>query len=623
MNTGASICSDVSCTGVGVDENPTCSVSPTNLNFGSVDISGGYADRTFTITNTGTGTLTGDPSESCSHYSIVSGGDPYSLGAGQSRTVTVRFDPSSTGTKTCTVNTGASICSDVSCTGVGVDNDPVCSVNPTSLDFGDVTVGLYLDKVFTIQNTGGGTLTGAPSENCGHYDIVAGAGQYNLTAGQHKAVQVRFEPTSAGTHTCTVNTGASICLDVSCTGNGIEPPPACTVDPTSLNFGSVNVSGGYADRAFTITNTGGGTLTGDPSEGCSHYSIISGGDPYSLGAGQSRTVTVRFDPSSTGTKTCTVNTGASICSDVSCTGVGFEEPDCSVSPTSLNFGSVDVSGGYVDKTFTITNTGGGTLTGDPSESCSDYSIVSGGDPYSLGAGQSRTVTVRFNPSSTGTKTCTVNTGASICSDVSCTGVGFETETAELHLWVAGTSWYGDTNVPGWVPGDMWMKWSDAGSHPIHDPSWNDCPNNIQDMATGPINEYLSFYITEVIVGDYGLDIDSSCTSISVEVEYDIEPPLIGSYGNIWTSTDAAGCPMYEYPYSTSCTTGSRTIPSQYVYTTGRIEINVGYHDEDSLGDNDAGVKEFTYTFNGWMVPSRSESERETGEIRVLLDTPED
>jgi hypothetical protein len=105
---------------------------------------------------------------------------------------------------------------------------------------------------------------------------------------------------------------------------GYLPSPACQVSPTSLDFGIVTV-GNYHDKTFTITNTGGGTLAGSVSESCNHYSIVSGGGAYSLGAGQSRIVTVRFAPTATGTHTCTIETGTALCNDVSCIGVGEEE----------------------------------------------------------------------------------------------------------------------------------------------------------------------------------------------------------------------------------------------------------------------------------------------------------
>ncbi|MFH1844776.1 MAG: T9SS type A sorting domain-containing protein, partial [bacterium] len=317
------------------------------------------------------------------------------------------------------IETGTGECGDVSCDGVG--EDPVaCSVVPGSLDFGTVTVGSYVDDTFTITNTGGGTLTGSVSEPCNHYAIFSGGGAYSLGAGQSVVVTVRFEPTTSGPHACSIETGTGECGDVSCTGVG-EDPAACLVSPASLDFGTVTV-GDHVDDTFTITNTGGGTLTGSVSEPCSHYIIVSGGGAYSLGTGQSVVVTVRFEPTASGPHACTIETGSGECGDVSCDGVGEDPAACSVSPASLDFGTVTV-GSYTDDTFTITNTGGGTLTGSVSEPCDHFAIVSGGGTYSLSSGQSVVVTVRFEPTAGDTFSCLIETGDSLCGDVACTGIG--------------------------------------------------------------------------------------------------------------------------------------------------------------------------------------------------------
>jgi agmatine deiminase len=98
---------------------------------------------------------------------------------------------------------------------------------------------------------------------------------------------------------------------------------------------------------------------------------------------------------------------------------GESEPICDVAPGSLDFGTV-ILGEYLDTTFTITNTGGGTLSGTVTETCDHYQITSGGGPYSLGADESVVVTVRFEPAIGGSLYCTVETGTD-CNDVSCSG----------------------------------------------------------------------------------------------------------------------------------------------------------------------------------------------------------
>jgi cold shock CspA family protein len=315
--TGSPLCGSVSLTGLG-DNPPACSTSPSALDFGTVTV-GSAVDTSFTITNTGGGTLTGSVSETCAHYSIVSGGGSYSLTAGQQVTVAVRFEPSAAGTHACGIETGGALCTGVSCAGVG-ENPPACSVSPSALDFGTVTVGSAVDTSFTIANTGGGTLTGSVSEACAHYSVVSGGGPFSLTAGQQVTVTVRFEPSAAGIHACAIETGGAPCAGVSCTGVG-DDPPTCSVQPVTIDFGTVMV-GTFVDTTFTITNTGGGSLSGVVSEACGPFDIVSGGGTYSLGAGHMRSVVVRFAPVSLGAHECAVETGAAPCSDVTLTGMG-------------------------------------------------------------------------------------------------------------------------------------------------------------------------------------------------------------------------------------------------------------------------------------------------------------
>lgn len=80
--------------GGGPITNAAISVSPGNLSFGSV-AAGATAQLSFTVRNTGVGTLTGTASVS-PPFSIISGGT-YNLGSDQSQTVTIRFAPIGSG----------------------------------------------------------------------------------------------------------------------------------------------------------------------------------------------------------------------------------------------------------------------------------------------------------------------------------------------------------------------------------------------------------------------------------------------------------------------------------------------------------------------------------------------
>jgi M6 family metalloprotease-like protein len=410
-------CANVSCQGIGILPPPACLIVPDTLNFGNV-IYGSFKTMTFDITNTGYGNLIGSMSDACTPFDIISDKN-YNLSHNESQTMSIFFYPTSPGSFNCTIETGNSACVDVYCYGTS-SIGPVCILQPDTLDFGTVVVGNNADLGFFITNIGGDTLSGTVSEACSHYEIISGAGAYALANGESLFVTVRFEPTVSGNHTCTIETGSAQCGDVYCAGDGTDSA-LCVVDPDTLDFGTV-VVGNNADLDFFITNTGGDTLTGNVSEICDHYSIISGAGAYALAADETLTVTVRFEPTVSGNHTCTIETGSGLCGDVYCTGDGMDPALCIIDPDTLDYGVVTV-GDSLDLAFIISNGGGDVLTGDVSEACGHFNIVSGSGGYALAPAETLTVTVRYKPSSIGFHECTIETGSVLCSDVYCSGTG--------------------------------------------------------------------------------------------------------------------------------------------------------------------------------------------------------
>ncbi|HYT70126.1 MAG TPA: S8 family serine peptidase, partial [Gemmatimonadales bacterium] len=176
---------------------PVIGVTPASLDFGTVTV-GTSKDLSFTVRNTGSSTLTGSASTSAP-YGIASGGS-FSLGPGASQLVTVRFSPTVTGSAPGTVaftSNGGNLSRPV--TG---GTPPVISVIPASLDFGTVAVGSSQDLSFTVQNTGGSTLTGSASTSA-PYSIPSGA-SFSLGPGASQLVTVRFAPTVTGSAPGTV-----------------------------------------------------------------------------------------------------------------------------------------------------------------------------------------------------------------------------------------------------------------------------------------------------------------------------------------------------------------------------------------------------------------------------------
>jgi subtilisin-like proprotein convertase family protein len=122
----------------------------------------------------------------------------------------------------------------------GTDPDPLISVTPGSQNFGSVAAGNSADRTFTVQNIGGGTLTGSATTS-DPFSIFSG-GSFSLGPGDSQSVVVRFSPVGGTTFTGTVG--------ITSNGGNVSPAVTGTVPLLTL---SVNKSG-----------TGRGTVTSNP-----------------------------------------------------------------------------------------------------------------------------------------------------------------------------------------------------------------------------------------------------------------------------------------------------------------------------------------------------------------------
>lgn len=339
---------------------PAGVVSSANLDFGQVAL-GDSLDLSVVVRSTGDGPLTGYIQEGCEHFAVVAGGGAYTLAPGDSLTATVRFRPTVAGIFGCVLTTSSCQCSNATLSGEGVGGEEpvaVCDVSPTSLDFGTVVPDSSVYKLFRIKNAGGGTLTGNVSEACAAYSIVAGGGDYALAEAESVNVLVRFlGPGTDGDYPCSIETGGAVlkalaaCSDVAATGTVRTPQAACTITPSSLDFGILEAA--EADTlAFVVKNTGdvGSTLSGSVSESCAAYTIVSGGGDFNLAAGESVAVSVGFVSGSTGSFPCTIETGIGTCADVGCTAVVSAPSGSELMPEDLAYlGAFKFGGGMLNE----------------------------------------------------------------------------------------------------------------------------------------------------------------------------------------------------------------------------------------------------------------------------------
>ena len=185
-------------------------------------------------------------------------------------------------------------------------------------------------------------------------------------------------------------------------------------------LGTSPSTAGILDATWTAptTNTDGTPLTdltsyllyyGPSTSPCPGSSSVRVASPTSSPV-PNQTVSSRLSGLATGTLYNVAITAVdSLGNQSACSSVAsaVARPDFGVSPNgTVNFGSVTI-GSFADQVFTVSNTGGGTVSGSAS-TAAPFSIVSG-SPFALaGVGATQNVTVRFAPTTIATASATVS-----------------------------------------------------------------------------------------------------------------------------------------------------------------------------------------------------------------------
>jgi hypothetical protein len=417
----------VSLSGTGVAAaGPSANVAPSSLSFGNQPVGTPSGTLTATLANSGSAALSvssiavaganaGDFAQSNSCGSSVA--------AGGSCTISVTFDPTASGSRTASVsisdNATAGSPQTIGLSGTGTV--VAASLSPTSLSFGSEAVSTKSGTLTaTLTNNGNAALslssialTGA---NTGDFAETNTCGS-SVAAGGSCTISVTFDPTTSGSRSASVSitdnaTGSPQSLSLSGTGTTV----AAGLSPTSLAFGSEAVSTASGTLTATLTNSGTAAL--------SLSSIaLAGANPgdfaetntcgSSVAAGGSCTISVTFDPTTSGSRSASVSitdnaTGSPQSLSLSGTGTAAA---ASLSPTSLSFGSQPIAITSSAQTVTLTNGGTTalsisslTITGT---NAADFAEVADTCGSSVAAGANCTIGVAFTPSISSPETASI------------------------------------------------------------------------------------------------------------------------------------------------------------------------------------------------------------------------
>jgi hypothetical protein len=425
--------------------------NPSSLSFGNV-IVGSNQSLSETVTNTGGSSVTiSQATISGTGFSLSGITTPLTLTAGQSATFSVKFAPlsaaSASGNVTIT-STASNPTLTIPVTGTGVTQGTLGS-NPTSLGFGNVTVGANQSLSETVTNTGGSSVTISQATINGTGFSLSGiTTPLTLTAGQSATFTVKFAPLTAASASGTVtitSTASNPTLTIPLSGTGVAQGTLGS-NPASLSFGNVTV-GNNQSLSETVTNTGGSTVTisqvGSSGTGFSLSGITT---PVTLTAGQSASFSVAFAPLSAGSASGNVtitSTASNPTLIIPLSGTGTAATgQLTVTPTTLALGSV-VVGTSGTASGSLTASGANVTVSAVSSNNSAFSLSGLSLPVTIPAGQSASFTVTFTPQTSvavsATLTFSSNAQPSTTTET-LTGTGTPPPPHTVNLsWNASTS----------------------------------------------------------------------------------------------------------------------------------------------------------------------------------------
>jgi acid phosphatase len=279
----------VSLTGTGATatSGTTLSFSPTSLSFASQAVGTISSAQFVTFTNTGSSTINFGTETIAGDFTWGGLGTcGSSLAVGGNCTMSIKFKPTTTGTRTgsLTVNDNASGSPQViSLTGTstGTTSAPAVIVTPSSLSFGNQIVGTTsAAQMVVLKNSGTANLSVSGISVSPSQFAVAAAPTLplTLTPGQSANIGVTFTPSVSSSISGTlsiVSNAASSPTAVSLSGSGVQSSPS----PVSITTSAL--PGGTQQQAYsaTLTATGGTTPYS--------WSLASGSLPSGLSLGAS------------------------------------------------------------------------------------------------------------------------------------------------------------------------------------------------------------------------------------------------------------------------------------------------------------------------------------------------
>jgi hypothetical protein len=326
---------------------------------------------------------------------------------------------------------------------------------PSSVTFAQTTVGqTSATQSVTVRASRVAALNNLAASVSGDFARSGGTCGTTLAASSSCTITLAFSPTAAGSRSGSLSithSGLTTAVPIALSGTGIAAPQATiSLDASTLAFGNQTVNTSSAAKALKVSNTGSAALDFSAitlgGSAAADYSATGGcavGTP--VAAGSSCTLSVRFAPTVTGSRSATLTLASNASNGsatVSLTGTGqaVATPQVDLSPGTLAFGSVTIGNSANAQTVTLSNTGSAALSLSAITAASPFS-ASHACGSTLAAGASCAISVGFTPTGAGAATGSLSVSSNASGSphsVSLTGTGVLASTGILQ-WTDGSA----------------------------------------------------------------------------------------------------------------------------------------------------------------------------------------
>ncbi len=387
-------------------------LTPASLAFPDTAQGTTSASQSLTVKNTGGSTAQLTGTSVSGDFALASQTCGSTLAAGVSCSVSLTFHPTATGSRSGVLAIAANISggqATASLSGNGLP-PPAVSFSPSPATFGTVVQGsASAAQSITVTSTGGAAVTlGSPSVT-GDYQISSNSCPASLAVSATCTLQVVFHPTATGDRPGTLTLPGSMtggqatdALD----GTG-QAPGVLTLSPTSLNYGGIAVGTTSSSSTVTVANSGSSPVTLGTASVSGDYQIASNSCSGTLAPSASCAISITFHPAASGDRPGQLQVPGSVSGGqvvASLDGQGLAPGNLTLTPSSVDFGSVAQGATSSASTFTLANSGGVLVHIASVATSGDFAVAGNGcSSGTLAPAATCTVSVTFTPSALGTR----------------------------------------------------------------------------------------------------------------------------------------------------------------------------------------------------------------------------